>query len=125
MSGPGENRWRGGPSRQSSQRNGGNRDKTGGQGGARDANAAWNASSAPQEQHVPVRGFNAAEAKNVLKRGPKESKPNQYKPTTKDAPNRASGAWGTKPHLMANGKDFFVELRKQITSLQRGPPIGG
>ncbi|OGE57153.1 hypothetical protein PENARI_c002G00339 [Penicillium arizonense] len=125
MSSPGENRWRGGPSRQSSQRSGGNRDKTGGQGGARDGNAAWGASNAPQEQHVPVRGFNAAEAKNILKRGSRESKPNIYKPTAKDAPNRAGGAWGSKPHLMANGRDFFVELRKQITSLQRGPPIGG
>lgn len=27
---------------------------------------------------------------------------------------------------MANGKDFFLELRKQIASLQRsGPPVGG
>lgn len=27
---------------------------------------------------------------------------------------------------MANGRDFFLELRKQIASLQRsGPPVGG
>lgn len=27
---------------------------------------------------------------------------------------------------MANGKDFFLELRKQVASLQRsGPPVGG
>lgn len=29
-------------------------------------------------------------------------------------------------HFMGNGKDFFLELRKQIAALQRGgPPVGG
>lgn len=29
-------------------------------------------------------------------------------------------------NTMANGKDFFVELRKQVASLQKGgPPVGG
>lgn len=29
-------------------------------------------------------------------------------------------------NTMANGKDFFVELRKQVATLQRsGPPVGG
>lgn len=60
-------RWRGGPSRQASQRNSNNRDKAGGHGSARDNNAAWGASNPPQEQHIPVRGFNNAEVKNVLK----------------------------------------------------------
>ncbi|CAI7652833.1 unnamed protein product [Penicillium viridicatum] len=67
MSGSSDSRWRGGPSRQASQRNSNNRDKTGGQGSARDNNAAWGASNPPQEQHVPVRGFNATEVKNGLK----------------------------------------------------------
>lgn len=61
-------RWRGGLSRQSSQRHAGNGNR-GGHGGNRGGNAAWNASAPAQDQHVPVRGFNAAEAKNLLKKG--------------------------------------------------------
>ncbi|KAJ5183169.1 hypothetical protein N7492_000785, partial [Penicillium capsulatum] len=141
-------RWRGGPSRQSSQRhqNNANRDRaSGGQGDGRGGNAAWAASGPAQEPHVPVRGFNAGEAKNILKKGtiglfdlpvPKhsthqylinpspDSKASFYKPTGKDTNNQRSGApWGSKSNTMAGGKDFFVELRKQITTLQRsGPP---
>ncbi|KAJ6130156.1 hypothetical protein N7512_002936 [Penicillium capsulatum] len=130
MSGSGENRWRGGPSRQSSQRhqNNANRDRaSGGQGDGRGGNAAWAASGPAQEPHVPVRGFNAGEAKNILKKGPGDSKASFYKPTGKDTNNQRSGApWGSKSNTMAGGKDFFVELRKQITTLQRsGPPVGG
>ncbi|CAG8117019.1 unnamed protein product [Penicillium olsonii] len=119
-------RWRGGPSRQASQRNA-NRDKTGGQGGARENNNAWGMSNPPQEQHVPVRGFNTAEVKNILKKGPRETKScTPYKSTTKDGPNQRSTPSGPKAHFMGNGKDFFVELRKQIAALQRGgPPVGG
>ncbi|KAJ5796760.1 uncharacterized protein N7518_005300 [Penicillium psychrosexuale] len=157
MSGSSDTRWRGGPSRQGSQRNSNNRDKTGGQGSARDNNATWGASNPPQEQHVPVRGFNTAEVKNVLKvQGltnlsrysrtswyalslpPYILKPNlcaidtetksavPYKSHSKDGPTQRSTAWGAKAQNMANGRDFFLELRKQITSLQRsGPPVGG
>lgn len=63
-------RWRGGPSRQSSQRHSGNGNRGGGQGGARGGGISSPGASSPaQEQHVPVRGFNATEAKNILKRG--------------------------------------------------------
>ncbi|KAJ5619513.1 hypothetical protein N7510_003497 [Penicillium lagena] len=146
MSGPGDDRWRGGPSRQSSQRQ-----NRGGQGGQRGGNAAWSGSGPAQEQHVPVRGFNAAETKNALKRGeerstrrtsgtrgltmlsfaidigPGEPKATFYKPTGKDSNNqRSGGPWGSKANTMANGKDFFVELRKQVAILQRGgTPAGG
>lgn len=76
-------RWRG-PSRQSSQRHSGNgnRDRAaGGQGGAQSAsqggpqggNNAWGGSGPVQDLHVSVRGFNAAEAKNILKRGRKRT----------------------------------------------------
>ncbi|KAJ5318921.1 uncharacterized protein N7506_011625 [Penicillium brevicompactum] len=143
MSGHSDNKWRGGPSRQTSQRNA-NRDKTGGQGGPRDNNA-WGASNHPREQHVPVRGFNTAEVKSILKKEvslhlllfylPKsnlcataiETKSSTtYKATSKDGPNQRSTATGPKAHFMGNGKDFFVELRKQIAALQRGgPPVGG
>ncbi|KAJ5763107.1 hypothetical protein N7533_001788 [Penicillium manginii] len=126
----GDDKWRSGPSRQSSQRQSGNRDRAGGHGqgqaASRGGNPAWNNNSAPsqQDQHVPVREFNAAEAKNLLK---KDSKVPFYKPTGKDANNqKAGGPWGAKANTMANGKDFFVELRKQVASLQRGgPPVGG
>ncbi|KAJ5874539.1 uncharacterized protein N7529_002969 [Penicillium soppii] len=124
MSGPNDNKWRGGPSRQASQR--ANRDKAAGQGGARENNNAWGASQPPQEQHVPVRGFNTAEVKNILKKGPRETKScTPYKATSKDGANQRSTS-GPKAQLMANGKDFFLELRKQIATLQRGgPPVGG
>ncbi|KGO39810.1 hypothetical protein PEX1_101130 [Penicillium expansum] len=127
MSGSSDNKWRGGPSRQASQRNSNNRDKAGGHGSARDNNAAWGASNPPQEQHIPVRGFNNAEVKNVLKAGPQETKLSiAYKSHSKDGPTQRSTAWGAKAQNMANGKDFFLELRKQIASLQRsGPPVGG
>ncbi|OQE26862.1 hypothetical protein PENSTE_c005G06426 [Penicillium steckii] len=124
----GDDRWHRGPSRQSSQRQAGNRDRSGGQGGGgRGGNPAWNNSTPAQEQHVPVKGFNAGEAKNLLKKGPGDSKAATYKPTGKDGNNQKSGGpWGAKANTMANGKDFFVELRKQVASLQRsGPPVGG
>ncbi|KAJ5105085.1 hypothetical protein NUU61_002432 [Penicillium alfredii] len=128
MSGNGDDRWRGGPSRQSSQRHSGNgnRERTGGQGGTR-GNAAWSGSGPAQEQHVPVRGFNAADSKNILKRGPGVSKVPVYKPAGKESNNqRSGGPWGSKSNAMASGKDFFLELRKQVASLQRGgPPVGG
>ncbi|GLI79098.1 hypothetical protein PoHVEF18_007423 [Penicillium ochrochloron] len=64
------------------------------------------------------------EAKNVLKKGPHEPKALLYKPAGKDSNNqRSGGPWGSKSNTMANGKDFFIELRKQVASLQR--PIGG
>ncbi|GAB1215671.1 hypothetical protein ATERTT37_004863 [Aspergillus terreus] len=145
-------------------------------GGSRSGQAAWGDSreqSSPgpaQEQHVPVRGFNAAEAKMALKRGKlvtsiamgswtatdivpaiqlqevnypfqtpddrirdanraanstPEQKPFFYRPGGKDANNRAGGPWGSKPNNMANGKDFFLELRKQVTALRQGGNVAG
>ncbi|KAJ5495539.1 hypothetical protein N7539_000655 [Penicillium diatomitis] len=148
-----QSRWRG-PSRQSSQRQPGNGNRH--QGGGRGGNSSWNANvsagnahASAQDQHVPVRGFNAMEAKNVLKEGKHEfycasrccptretdSRPTFYKPSAKDiaAQKSSNSPWGSKPNLMANGKDFWLELRKQVTALQRGgsgsgssgPPVGG
>ncbi|KAJ5745592.1 hypothetical protein N7520_010774 [Penicillium odoratum] len=153
-------RWRG-PSRQSSQRHSGNGNnhRTGGQagqagsqGGSQGGNNAWGGSSPAQDLHVSVRGFNATEAKNILKRGRTgtgvvfstaqshclkyigsngylvaETKPTFYKPNGKDTNNqRSGGPWGAKSNTMANGKDFYIELRKQVASLQKaGPPVGG
>ncbi|KAJ9192333.1 hypothetical protein DTO164E3_213 [Paecilomyces variotii] len=139
MSGPGDDRWRGGrpydPNRPNQRHSTpGPRDRTGPQGGHRGAHGAnspnaWGAqqvpSGPPQEQHIPVRGFNAAESKGALRRGPGEPKPTAYKPTGKEVNNRASGPWGSKPNTMANGKDFFLELRKQVSALQQGGNVAG
>ncbi|PWY90729.1 hypothetical protein BO70DRAFT_358177 [Aspergillus heteromorphus CBS 117.55] len=139
MSGTGEDRWRGSrpydqnrhhstqrhnnPSRTMSANSGsrGGPNNTSTWGDARDQFA----SGPQQEQHVPVRGFNAAEAKAALRKGPGESRPYYYKPQGKDVNNRASGPWGAKPNQMASGKDFFLELRKQVTALQQGENVAG
>ncbi|KAJ5518715.1 hypothetical protein N7453_001137, partial [Penicillium expansum] len=148
MSGSSDNKWRGGPSRQASQRNSNNRDKAGGHGSARDNNAAWGASNPPQEQHIlRASGYVLLPPPSLLKPNPcaidTETKLSiAYKSHSKDGPTQRSTAWGAKGTVslrsqdayeqtitiftaqnMANGKDFFLELRKQIASLQRsGPP---
>ncbi|KAI9930120.1 hypothetical protein MW887_011930 [Aspergillus wentii] len=131
MSGPGEDRWRGG--RQPSQRQSGPRGMGAGSRGGQNANVgnAWADSreqglAGPALEHVPVRGFNSAEAKRALRKGPGDAKTPIYKPTGKDANNnKAGGPWGSKPNTMANGKDFFLELRKQITTLRQGGNVAG
>ncbi|KAE8164151.1 hypothetical protein BDV40DRAFT_261375 [Aspergillus tamarii] len=135
MSGPGDDRWRGGrtydQNRQSGQRHSMHRTMSAHSGsrGGQNQNTTWGESrdqlptGPAQEQHVPVRGFNAAEAKGALKRNSREPKPFFYKPGGKDT-NR-SGPWGSKPNTMANGKDFFLELRKQITTLRQGDNVAG
>ncbi|KAL1999079.1 hypothetical protein VTN02DRAFT_5078 [Thermoascus thermophilus] len=141
MSGPGDDRWRGSRpydyNRQSVQRHSAGPRSMGSQGGARGGHGAnlpnaWGGpreqvpAGPPQEQHIPVRGFNAAESKGALRRGPGESKPVVYKPTGKEVNNnRASGPWASKPNTMANGKDFFLELRKQVSALQQGGGVAG
>ncbi|OJJ99736.1 hypothetical protein ASPACDRAFT_78690 [Aspergillus aculeatus ATCC 16872] len=144
MSGPGEERsnWRGGrpyeQNRHAAQRHSSSRTMSA-HGSSRGGPNTWNDSSreqppppspAPsgprQEQHVPVRNFNATESKAALRRGPGEPRPFFYKPQGKDTNNnRASGPWGAKPNQMANGKDFFLELRKQVTALRQGNPVAG
>ncbi|PTU17809.1 hypothetical protein P175DRAFT_0504564 [Aspergillus ochraceoroseus IBT 24754] len=94
------------------------------------SNSTWGDARDPssglsQEPHIPVRGFNAAEAKAALKKGPGASKPFFYKLQAKDANHRASGPWGSKANAMANGKDFFLELRKQVTALRQGGNAAG
>ncbi|KAH8423617.1 uncharacterized protein LDX57_001377 [Aspergillus melleus] len=149
MIGPGEDRWRGGRpydhNRQSGQRHPNNRNMNmhGGSRGGHNQNQnqhqnqnqnqnqnAWGAGDSrdqlsaglSQDQHVPVRGFNAAEAKGALRRAPR---PYFYKTPGKDANNRSGGPWGSKPNAMANGKDFFLELRKQVTTLKQGGNVAG
>ncbi|KAE8356215.1 hypothetical protein BDV28DRAFT_127593 [Aspergillus coremiiformis] len=137
MSGPGDDRWRGGRSydqnRQSGQRHSLHRTMSahsGSRGQNQNTANTWGESRDPlstgptQEPHVPVRGFNTVEAKGALRRNPAEPKPFFYKPGGKDT-NRSGGPWGSKPNTMANGKDFFLELRKQITALRQGGTAAG
>ncbi|KAL4888346.1 hypothetical protein BDV59DRAFT_139764 [Aspergillus ambiguus] len=130
MSGHGDDRWRGGRYDQNRQKHSSPRTMSAHE-GSRGGQGAWGDSreqSSPgpaQEQHVPVQGFNAAESKAALKRGPGEQKPFFYRPGGKDANNRSGGPWGSKPNNMANGKDFFLELRKQVTALRQGGNVAG
>ncbi|UZO24038.1 uncharacterized protein OCT59_016362 [Rhizophagus irregularis] len=76
--------------------------------------------SAPD--HVPVNNFNAQEVSNYLNNTWKENfervhdnnLPEAEKPELYRSEKAWGGGhvWGQKGHLMANGKDFFAELRK-------------
>ncbi|KAL4803231.1 hypothetical protein BDV18DRAFT_163281 [Aspergillus unguis] len=129
MSGSGDG-WRGGRAfDQNRQRNPNSKGMSGPRGGQQSSNApstSW-ADEVEQDsdQHTPVGGFNAAEAKGALRRGPGAPRPYFYRPQGKDANNRAGGPWGAKPNTMANGKDFFLELRKQVTALRQGDNVAG
>ncbi|KAL2825323.1 hypothetical protein BDW59DRAFT_146422 [Aspergillus cavernicola] len=137
MSGAPDDRWRGGQQhRQPGQRQPNPRAMSahgGPRGGQQNPNASnnnWGESQEQstglgQEQHIPVGGFNAAEAKAALKKAPGAPKSFVYKLQGKDANNRGGGPWGSKANTMANGKDFFVELRKQVSALRKGGVVAG
>jgi len=153
MSGTGDERWRGGrgasyeQNRQSGQqqRQSGARDKPSSaqQGGRQNtqnqgqsqgqdtgSGKAWSGldlagpATTTQGGHVPVKGYNAQEVEQALRREQEgavatKSKPLQYKPSGKEGSNpRQSNPWASKPNTMASGKDFFLELRKQISTFQ-------
>jgi len=101
--------------------------------------------SLPHDDHVPMNGFNVAEVDALLKKGYDARAP-LYKPDSlKPQPASTGSPWGAKreyntTHLkadiitntgqagaMASGKDFWLELRKQITALQQtgGTSQGG
>ncbi|EKG18308.1 hypothetical protein MPH_04440 [Macrophomina phaseolina MS6] len=79
-----------------------------------------------EQEHTPVNGFNSREAKETMKKWYQEAnavgsdgKSALYKPKGDAAP-RSAGPWGSKPNTMANGQDFWVQLRKQISALESG-----
>ena len=77
-----------------------------------------------QEEHIPVNGFNAEEIRAGMKMF-YEVEPMIYKPAKKSAPTASlEPSWATEPNMTSDGKDFFLELRKQITALE-GTPQGG
>ncbi|CAB4378976.1 unnamed protein product [Rhizophagus irregularis] len=78
-------------------------------------------------EHSPVNNFNAQEVSNFLNNSWKEAlsqyydnnlpeaeKPELHKSTTWEV--RSGQVWGQRGNLMANGNDFFVELRKSSLS---------
>ncbi|MCJ1225590.1 hypothetical protein MMC12_002239 [Toensbergia leucococca] len=158
MSGTGEERWRtarGQPNRQPSQPQAHNnsrehssgsqvqgRQASGSQGLTAMPGNAWTTNERgnrdgaqhgpPHEQHISVRGFNAQETRDVLKKAfvsvsSEDGKSLSYRATggpTNYA--KSGGPWASKPNTMGNGKDFFLELRKQLSTLQQsGERAGG
>jgi len=69
------------------------------------------------EGYVPANRFNAVEVKAALGR---EAGPALYK-VNEPAGARGNGsAWGAKSSHMANNQPFFVQLAKQIATLEGG-----
>src|SRR2546423_2395930 len=100
-----------------------------------EANRSDTTAALPQEDHIPVNDFNAQEVRAALKNH-SEIKPAVYKAAEKPAPAARSGSpWASKrtyhyshvrrmcltsvANMTAGGKDFFVELRKQVAALQQ------
>jgi len=54
----------------------------------------------------------------MLKQG-YEAKAPLYKPETKSQTAAPQSPWGVKPGAMANGKDFWLDLRRQVAGLQQ------
>ena len=71
----------------------------------------------PPDDHVPVVGFNAAAVEATLKKG-YETKATLYKPDAASKPSTTQSPWDVKGS-MANGKDFWLDLRRQIWGLQQ------
>ncbi|KAF6230106.1 hypothetical protein HO133_004445 [Letharia lupina] len=100
------------------------------------SNNAW-ASNGRDRQHSynppsegpPTPSFNSQEVRDCLKNAIKnltseEVKASKYQPGA--ANNTRSGqAWASNPKNMSNGKDFYVELRKQVTAMQQGGERAG
>ncbi|KAF2089240.1 hypothetical protein K490DRAFT_63377 [Saccharata proteae CBS 121410] len=102
----------------------GQRQQGGQRAGAVGPSTAAGPAQPPQEAHTPVRGFNAKETKEFLKSRYQAA---QFATTTStlhkvqgDLGQRNSGPWGSKPNAMANGQDFWVQLRKQVSNLESG-----
>ncbi|MCJ1233022.1 hypothetical protein MMC14_000976 [Varicellaria rhodocarpa] len=84
-----------------------------------------------QEQNNSAKRFNVQETKEALKKGyasvaAEDPQLLYYKPPAGSANNtKASGPWASKPNTMASGKDFFLELRKQLSSSQHSSDRAG
>lgn len=100
------------------------------------SNNAWASNGRDRQQRYtpppegpPTLSFNSQEVRDCLKNAIKnltleEVKASKYQPG--GANNARSGAaWASNAKNMSNGKDFYVELRKQVTALQQGGERAG
>lgn len=114
------------------------------QGLNRSTDTASPASLPGQDEHVPHVGFNAAAVDAVLKQG-FDAKAPLFKPESKPQPTKSESPWGLKGKsllsvcssrqfidndlagAMASGRDFWLDLRKQVFALQQsgGTSQGG
>merc|ERR1711939_880391 len=97
----------------------------------RNTDAAQNGSSSqsmisPPNDHVRTTGYNSDAVEALLKQG-YEARAPLYRPEVKSQGTKAESPWGVKPGAMASGKDFWIDLRKQVAALQQsgGTSRGG
>ncbi|MCJ1436175.1 hypothetical protein MMC27_005553 [Xylographa pallens] len=88
------------------------------------------ARNATTDQQTAAAGFNARDTRDFLKRAfasisAEDSNALRYKAPTGPASTKTGGPWALKPNTMGSGKDFFLELRKQVSSLQQTERAGG
>ncbi|KAF2642992.1 hypothetical protein P280DRAFT_393720 [Massarina eburnea CBS 473.64] len=131
MSGPAENRW------QRPQGRGNNRNSTpaanapGKDGGRQQSVSAGSGNAWKGKatgEHRPVKDFNSGEVRDFLRKRYLEAVADQpavyHKVQGDSVATRSSGAWGAKAgnmsHLMPNGQDFFTQLKKQLSTLEKG-----
>ncbi|MCJ1291379.1 hypothetical protein MMC34_002922 [Xylographa carneopallida] len=96
-------------------------------GNERNKGEARNTTTDPQ---AAVAGFNAKDTREFLKRAftsirSEDSKVLRYKAPPGPASTKTGGPWALKPNTMGSGKDFFLELRKQVSALQQTERAGG
>ncbi|CAF9937526.1 hypothetical protein IMSHALPRED_000446 [Imshaugia aleurites] len=99
------------------------------------SNNAWasNGRDRQQPHNSPIEGptplFSPQEVRDCLKSAikhltPEEVKAAKYQPGGANN-TRSGGAWASNPKNMSNGKDFYVELRRQVTAMQQGGERAG
>ncbi|KIW17094.1 hypothetical protein PV08_04285 [Exophiala spinifera] len=94
--------------------------------GMQNGSSSHTAASTPSDDHVPMTGYNSGAVEAMLKQGYDARAP-LYKPEAKTPATKPESPWGAKPGAMVGGKDFWLELRKQVAALQQsgGTSRGG
>ncbi|KAK0515445.1 hypothetical protein JMJ35_001479 [Cladonia borealis] len=73
--------------------------------------------------------FNAQEVrdclKNAFRNGDATFTPYKALGGPSNSNARSGGAWPSKPNNMNNNKDFYTELRKQVSAMQQGGERAG
>lgn len=83
-----------------------------------------------EERAREMAGFDAQEAKVMMQQAfqgaTRPGNPDRailYKAVNGAAvSSKSASPWGAKANQMANGQDFFVQLRKGVAALQHPPP---